>query len=457
MSLNNRILLASPCYEKVDPEILVDWARFAYHCGRRMPEYDFFLGIKTKSEQFRARNAIVEAAQQQNCDRILMIDDDMIVDAFDKGKDAYDFLKKMIGHDKDICGILYYQRGGECQPVLMKAINDRDYRFMYDDEIEHKLQKVDIAGGGCLLIKTKVFDRIPFPYFAPEHEYGTDIQLCRQAASKGFEIWADTSIEFGHLLNEKTLVTGINKDELRRDPSERVMKRSFVNQEMFSSLIRDAMEYTDIESLDAFWHEANAFIDLTKPDGISDYDWYRKHSKTRVCRQVYYNTQNDVKKKITQFILSSINGNHKLRILDFGCGIGVTALALAEKGHNVTAMDIRGTGTTEFLKWRNEKYKAGITFLESDGGVPNLHGEGYDVIIATDCLEHIKDWKGALAALADKLRPEGMLFSNNAILDDAEHHEHYELHPEDFVKACTDCGLMPFNQVSYLKKEKRNA
>jgi hypothetical protein len=55
------------------------------------------------------------------------------------------------------------------------------------------------------------------------------------------------------------------------------------------------------------------------------------------------------------------------------------------------------------------------------------------------------------------LRPEGLLFSNNAILDDVEHPEHYPLSPEDFIKACTDYGLMPFNQISYLKKEKRNA
>ena len=44
-----------------------------------MPDYDFELGIKTKSEQFRARNAIVEGAIGRGCDWILMIDDDMII------------------------------------------------------------------------------------------------------------------------------------------------------------------------------------------------------------------------------------------------------------------------------------------------------------------------------------------------------------------------------------------
>jgi hypothetical protein len=66
------IVIGVPCYGTVAPEILEDWMRFAFHCGRRMPDYDFHIAIKTKSEQFRARNAIVEAAVQVNADYLLM-------------------------------------------------------------------------------------------------------------------------------------------------------------------------------------------------------------------------------------------------------------------------------------------------------------------------------------------------------------------------------------------------
>src|SRR5882724_11464191 len=62
------IFIGIPCYREVDPEYLEDMMRFAFHCGRRMPQYNFELGIKTKSEQFRARNAIVDGAVQSGSD-----------------------------------------------------------------------------------------------------------------------------------------------------------------------------------------------------------------------------------------------------------------------------------------------------------------------------------------------------------------------------------------------------
>ena len=450
MSLNNRILIGSPCYGKVDPEILDDWMRFAYHCGRRMPEYEFCIGIKSKAEQFRARNMIVEGAQQHNCDRILMIDDDMVIDARNEGSRAYEFLSKLLEHDKDICGILYYQRGGECQPVTMTKLGDSGYRFLRDDEIEGGLQKVDVAGGGCLLIKTRIFDRIPFPYFEPEHKYGTDVQLCRQAAAKGIEVWADTSIEFGHLRNEKVLVTSANRHQFQ-DAAQNGIVTKFVTADVYSRLILDAMEYTGRLSEEAMWHEANAFMDLRKDSGLSDPDWYREFPKERVCRQVWFNTQNSIKKMMTKYILSSIAHHRPLRILDFGCGIGLTAFTLAEKGHQVAAMDIRGTGTLEFLKWRMARHGVDLSVVESEGGIPLLT-EDYDVIIAMDSIEHISEWKQVIAALSKHLRPEGVLFSNNGILEDFQHAEHYPVYPKLFIAECLDNDLMPLSQVSYVKR-----
>ena len=452
MSANNRVLLASPCYGKVDPEILEDWMRLAYHCGRRMPDYEFFIGIKTKSEQFRARNMIVEGAQQHNCDWILMLDDDMVIDALNEGHEAYRIIEKLLSHDKDICGVLYYQRGGECAPVLMAKLGEKGYRFLRDDEITHDLQRVDVAGGGCLLIKTRVFDRIAFPYFEPEHQYGTDVQLCRKAAEKGFEVWADTSIELGHLRNEKALVTSRNKHQFQRE-TQHVGggKTSFVASDVYNRLLVDVLEYTKYESREDAYHHAEVFLKLRRESTLSDAEWYREFPRERVARQLWFNTENSVKKMMTQYIIGAIAHHQPLRILDFGCGIGIPAFTLAEKGHNVTALDVRGTGTLEFLKWRAAKHGANITFIESEGGVPKLK-EHYDVIIAMDCLEHFPNWPDVLAVLSKHLREDGLLFSNNAVMDDMTQPEHYECHPRDFIKACVDCSLMPFTQISYTKK-----
>ncbi len=449
--MNNRILIASPCYGSVAPELLDDWMRLAYHCGRRMPEYEFFLGIKSKSEQFRARNTIVEAAQQFNCDRILMLDDDMIIDWDERGCEAYDFLKTLIAHDKDICGIRYYQRGAECQPVLMTKLGDKGYRFLRDDEIENGLQKVDVAGGGCLLIKTRVFDRIPFPYFAPEYEFGTDIQLCRKASEKGLEVWADTSIELGHLRNEKVTVTSRNRHQFQDQPVAVNNKHTFVMSDLYQRLIQDAMDYTDIRSTEEMWYRGKQ---ERPPQGeMSDADSYRLYPIDRVCRQIWYNTEVSVKKRVTEFVLSTVTHNRPLRILEFGSGIGVISFALAEKGHDVTALDIRGTETLEFLKWRTKKHGVPMKFIESEGGVPQLPDLQYDVIVAMDSIEHVENWQGVVRTLSDHLRPEGMFFANNGIFEDIGHPEHYPVFPVDFVSTCAYAQLMPHTQISYIKRE----
>lgn len=449
-----RIFIGVPCYRDVTAELLEDWCRFFYHLGRRMPNYDFELGIKTKSEQFRARNAIVDGAQQTNCDWVLMLDDDMIINPFvtNGPTSDYGFLERLIAHDKDICGALYYQRTGGCEPVLMKAVGN-GYRFLRDDELTGGLQRVDVAGGGCLLIKTRVFDKLQFPYFEPEFRYGTDIQLCRQALEKGMEVWADTSIELGHLRTERVIVTSRNRAQFQMtDTVPGEVKKSFVAADVYDRVLRDACVYTGYADLEEMTRHANDWIQERKASGLFDAEWYRTHGKERIARQVWFNTLSPQKRQMTEFILSAIDHRKPVRVLDFGCGIGIPAFTLAEKGHTVTAIDIRGTGTFEFLQWRAQQAGVSITCVASEGIVPDLGDAQFDVIIAMDTLEHIEGWRDVLGALASRLAPHGVFFANNGILDDQRHPEHYPLDNKDFIARCLDADLMPVNSITYVKR-----
>jgi 2-polyprenyl-3-methyl-5-hydroxy-6-metoxy-1,4-benzoquinol methylase len=450
------IFIGVPCYGGVAPEVLEDWMRFMYHCGRRLPQYDFHLGIRTKSEQFRARNQIVDGALQTNCDWLLMLDDDMVINALvTAGPTAdYGFLERLIAHDKDLCGVLYYQRGGMCPPVLMTAVGDTGYRFLYDHEVTGGLQRVDVAGGGCLLVKTRVFDHLPFPYFGPEYEYGTDVQLCRQALAKGFEVWADTSIEFGHLKQERVIVTSHNR--LQHQVSDTLpgeAKKTFVAAEVYDRLVRDGCLYTGYADIEDMTRHAQGFLEQRHTSGLSDADWYRQYPRERVARQIWYNTQTPQKRTMTEYVLSAIDHHKHLDILDFGCGIGIPAFTLAEKGHRVTAIDVQGTGTLEFLKWRIRQHQVDLTIHETLGGVPHLGGAQYDAIVAMDCIEHIAEWQAVVRELAAHLKPRGVLFSNNGILEDVTHPEHYAIDNKDFIATCMASDLMPFNQITYVKRQ----
>jgi hypothetical protein len=59
-----------------------------------------------------------------------------------------------------------------------------------------------------MMIRMSVFDKIDEPWFEPEHEYGTDIQLSKRVRAAGYEVWVDTGLVIGHLRNERELITG---------------------------------------------------------------------------------------------------------------------------------------------------------------------------------------------------------------------------------------------------------
>jgi 2-polyprenyl-3-methyl-5-hydroxy-6-metoxy-1,4-benzoquinol methylase len=449
------VVIGAPVYGDVGPDILEDWMRFMYHCGRRLPQYDFHLAIVPKSEQFRARNAIVHAAQQVNADWLLMLDDDMIINTFvtQNPTDDYGFLERLIAHNKDLCGALYYQRVGACSPVLMKAIDEKGYRFLRDDELTGGLQRVDVAGGGCLLMRMAIFDRLPLPYFAPEFEYGTDIQLCRSAAAHGFEVWADTSIELGHVRVERTVITKRNRREFQlTDPVQGDIKRQFVTSHVYDRLVQDAADWTGYLNVDAMTRVSQNFLQERLKWQGTDAEWYRMYPKERVARQVWFNTQMAGKRQMTEFILAAVSDTPSHDVLDFGCGIGIPAFTFAERGHRVTAVDIAGTGTFEFLKWRAKQYKLELTTHDSQGGVPHLGGAQFDVIVAMDSIEHIAEWRMVVRELGAHLRPGGVLFSNNAILEDDVHPEHYHIDHKEFIDVCMAADLMPYNPITYLKR-----
>ncbi len=451
------ILIAAPCFADVSPEVLSDWMRFAYHCGRYLPQYDFAVGIRSKAEQFRARNSLVEGAMSIQADYILMLDDDMIIDAnvtSGKFEGYYNLIEKLLVHDKDIIGALYYQRTGGCMPVAMMESGETGYRFLRPDELTGGLQQVDVAGGGALLVKMSVFDRLPHPFFAPEHQFGTDVQLCRAAKKIGLTVWLDSSIELGHVRDERVIITSRNRQQYAMESTLPGEAKSLITADVYASLLEDAMQYTGFYGVEEMGRAGQRFMTQENRSKFNPIAWYNEYPMERVARQVWFNSANNHKRQMTEFILATINDAQKAQILDFGCGIGIPAFEFAKRGHHVTACDLKGTGTLGFLAYRAGKHGVPITIVESDGEVPFFSNAQFGAIVAMDCLEHIPDWRGTLLTLLDYLAPGGILFCNNGILDDQTHPEHYPMDTKEFVKFCIDIDLQPANEIMYMKKVK---
>ena len=72
---------------------------------------------------------------------------------------------------------------------------------------------VDYTGFGWVAIKNGVFEKLPYPWFAPKMQVfesgavqdmcGEDVSFCLDALEEGYEIWCDPRIRVGH---EKTRI-----------------------------------------------------------------------------------------------------------------------------------------------------------------------------------------------------------------------------------------------------------
>lgn len=123
---------------------------------------------------------------KKGCTHIFFVDDDMIYEE--------NTLEKLLSHDKDIVGAKYANRRG-----------DGDVIEYFDEPIEGDLVKVKSLGGGCVLIKSEVFKKIPQPWFwykiAPSGAVtmSHDWYFCEKARENSFDVWCDMSISPLHI------------------------------------------------------------------------------------------------------------------------------------------------------------------------------------------------------------------------------------------------------------------
>lgn len=454
-----KICIGIPSFSAFPPETEEDYMRLMYHLGRRATDFDFYLAIKRKSEQFRARNAIVEAALQIGCDYIWMLDDDHVFDwrKTQCAGPSYEIPLCLVQHldnnpEIGIVGALYWQRGAQCLPVVMKEGKDGGLYWLRDDELCSGLQEVAVTGGGCMMIRASIFDRIKSPWFEPEFDMGTDVQICTKARIANYKVCCDTSLTIGHVTNEPLVITKENRTTVMTDNARKYAKiqegmdANWQSASAIQLYRQDAEEYlgTKFDDMCAIANRYNIEDFEKYRNDLPEY--YRRRGKSQLARQVLFHHQDWMVEQYG-FFLSMFNTEAHGYGIDYCCGSAPIGFELAMRGHKIDFVDIDGTAAYEFTKWRAKKRQ-----IEHRCGWRVSDGP-YDYALFMDAIEHLEDWEGVLATVIDRLKPNGGIVTNYFRNIDFKNPEHISMDHSAVRMFLTKKGVYPLNELLWVKKD----
>lgn len=97
------------------------------------------------------------------------------------------------------------------------------------------------------------------------------------------------------------------------------------------------------------------------------------------------------------------------RVLDIGCGAGALSLAMAQAGHDVTAIDSDPSAMKLAERSAHRARPGRLTYHRSDVATWVADETSFDAIVTSRTLHHISDPAAALERIHGWLRPGGQL------------------------------------------------
>jgi len=452
-----KLMIGIPGFAGIVPSCQENIAGMIFRLGRDT-DYEVAFKVVVKKEQFRARNAIVNDAIAGGFDYLLMLDDDMVV--------PHDLPLRLLAHDKDVVGALYYQRGGMFKPVIMSegkpdSYGEINFAFWshYDERLTQNrgLYQTDVIGGGCMLFKTEVFKKIPAPYFQWEEQLGTDIAICTKLRQAGYEIWVDTSIELGHV-GEPQMITSRTIDaraQVTAEAAEMLGKDLEAFYKMPMSWVKDQMEQATSKALrKGHWGDrSNEWEDVRA--------YYQENADWHVFNLAGFNIWSDdpcrrwMLNEGIQLLNRAPGGRGYL--LDYGPGVGIIDIPIAEQ-HGVFAVEVRDAATLSFLQFRQNRHWGegkNLVIWETDTPYPTYPiPRLVDGAACISVLNHLTHPLETMKWISEQLKPGAFFVCDWALHsdhDDGEEPQHLDAYDlTQFVPYMHELGFVSSPEYQWL-------
>ena len=178
-------------------------ALFAQSLALLQRDCDVQIGWEVGSLVYHARNNLARQALKTDADYVLWLDSDMVF--------APDTLQRMLkvckDNDIDFLTAVCFRRKPPYTPCLFDRLEKVEKGASYTAlmSVPDGLFKVGGCGFAGVLMSSDVLLSVQAKFngrmFDPMDGFGEDVSFCWRARQCGYEIWCDSSIEFGHVGN----------------------------------------------------------------------------------------------------------------------------------------------------------------------------------------------------------------------------------------------------------------
>ena len=150
--------------------------------------YEFMPIFRYGSYISENKEKMIAIALQYNCTHLFFVDYDVVFEP--------QLLIELIEADKDVIGAYYNYKYLPTEPMI---------KFLDKHEIPDETFKVAALGGGCLLVKSSVFEKISKPYFPMEYDNEgnvvctEDTGFCEKVREAGMDVWCNPKLKVEHI------------------------------------------------------------------------------------------------------------------------------------------------------------------------------------------------------------------------------------------------------------------